>query len=257
MYKTGLCSITFRQLSIEEIIKIVAEAKLNGIEWGSDVHVPVGDFNNAIRVKELTEEAGLEVASYGAYYRVGEYDENDHSFKDVLATAVKLGAPSIRVWAGRLGSDEADANYRKKVINETREIADLARREGVLINFEYHGKTLTDTMESAAQLMQEVDHSNVKLYWQPAVDVAVDKRLESIDMIYPWLTDVHVFQWAVTKRLPLQEGQDEWKLYLDSIGEEDIERYLFLEFVKDDSVEQFMLDAGILRGLIQEYRQVD
>lgn len=257
MYKLGLCSITFRQLSVEEIIKIVAEARLNGIEWGSDVHVPVGDLETAKNVKKLTEEAGLEVASYGAYYRVGQYDENDESFEDVLATAAALGAPSIRIWAGSFGSDEADQSYREKVISETREIADLAEKEGILINFEYHGKTLTDTMESASQLMEEVDHPNVKIYWQPAVSVPVDERLESIDKIYPWLTDVHVFQWDVTKRLPLEEGREEWKKYLDRLGEENRERYLFLEFVKDNSVEQFMLDAGILRELMQEYHQLD
>ena len=43
-------------------------------------------------------EAGLAIAAYGSYYRV-EHDD-PAPFEPVLATAVELGAPTVRVWAG-------------------------------------------------------------------------------------------------------------------------------------------------------------
>ena len=203
MYKTGLCSVTFRSLSVEEVIGLVSIAGLDGIEWGGDVHVSVGNLAKASTVAKLTEQHNLEVISYGSYYRVGESKNNDASFEQVLETAVHLKAPAIRVWAGGLGSEEADRTYRNHVVADARKIATLAKQKNITINFEYHGGTLTDTKESAALLMKEIDHSNVNIYWQPAVGLSVDDRLSSIDEVNAWLSHVHVFHWNVTDRLSL------------------------------------------------------
>ena len=40
MFDTGLVSITFRDKSVEEIIRAVSECGLHYIEWGSDVQAP-------------------------------------------------------------------------------------------------------------------------------------------------------------------------------------------------------------------------
>jgi len=63
--KTGLCSVSFRKLTVVEIIAAVKAAGLDGIEWGGDVHVPHGDVEKAKQVAKLMEEAGLETLSYG------------------------------------------------------------------------------------------------------------------------------------------------------------------------------------------------
>ena len=39
----GLCSVTMRQLGVEEVAKLAAESGLRAIEWGGDIHVPPGD----------------------------------------------------------------------------------------------------------------------------------------------------------------------------------------------------------------------
>lgn len=38
--KTGMTSVTFRKKSAENVIALVKEAGLDGIEWGGDIHVP-------------------------------------------------------------------------------------------------------------------------------------------------------------------------------------------------------------------------
>ena len=43
----GLCSVTFRQLRVDQIIDLAAESGIAGIEWGADVHVPVGELDTA------------------------------------------------------------------------------------------------------------------------------------------------------------------------------------------------------------------
>ncbi len=42
MFKVGLCSITFRDLSVEQVIALSVRAELDGIEWGGDYHVHQG-----------------------------------------------------------------------------------------------------------------------------------------------------------------------------------------------------------------------
>ena len=92
--KTGLTSITFRQLDRGEIIDLVAKAGLDGIEWGGDIHVPHGDLDAAVSAARCTRDAGLEVSSYGSYYRTGVSEQEGLSFESVLETAKAMCLPS-------------------------------------------------------------------------------------------------------------------------------------------------------------------
>ena len=71
MIQGGLVSASFRALAPGEIVDLVAQAGLAGIEWGGDVHVPHGDVACAREVYRRTVDAGLTVCSYGSYYRAG------------------------------------------------------------------------------------------------------------------------------------------------------------------------------------------
>ena len=57
--KTGLTSVSFRKLSAEEVIEIAAKAGVDGIEWGSDVHVPATNTEYAKEIAEKTREKDL------------------------------------------------------------------------------------------------------------------------------------------------------------------------------------------------------
>ena len=75
MIKPGICSVTFRDKSPEEVIALSVASGLKGIEWGADVHVPLGDLEHTLRVGELTRAAGLEVAGYCLLYTSDAADE--------------------------------------------------------------------------------------------------------------------------------------------------------------------------------------
>ncbi|MCK4601119.1 MAG: TIM barrel protein, partial [Phycisphaerae bacterium] len=156
MLHSGLVSITFRKLPPEELVALVAKAGLEGVEWGGDVHVPHGDLRRAREVRKITLDAGLKVASYGSYYRVG-HDE-PVPFEVVLATAAELAAPTIRLWAGKQGSETADAEYRDRVVQESQRIAELAAQANIVPAYEFHSGTLTDTNASASELLAAVAH---------------------------------------------------------------------------------------------------
>src|SRR3954470_14190851 len=102
LMRPGLCSVTLRRLGVEDVVRVAAEAGLEAIEWGGDVHVPPGDDAAADAARAAGEAAGVAVASYGSYFRAG--DDPLEAFAAVRDTAERLGAPRIRIWAGSAGS---------------------------------------------------------------------------------------------------------------------------------------------------------
>ena len=66
----GLVSVTFRCLSPAEICALCERAGLKAVEWGGDVHVPP-EGKNAAEVRRMSADYGLDICSYGSYFRVG------------------------------------------------------------------------------------------------------------------------------------------------------------------------------------------
>ncbi len=236
--RIGLCSVTYRQLSPAELVGVAAQAGLRLIEWGTDGHVPLHDPETARQVCALTQQAGLRVASLGSYFKVGVTPVSE--FEAVLAAAAAAGAGRIRIWAGAQASDQLAAGERRRLVAETREIAELARQRQVELAFEYHRNTLTDSTSSALALLEEVDHLSVGTYWQPAVGLSTDEAVVSLRAVLPWLRGIHVFSWwPQTERLPLSDRADLWRGVMRLLRSSDTVVDLLLEFVPDD-------DPGVL-----------
>lgn len=279
MITPGLVSVTFRHLPPEDIVDLARQAGLEALEWGGDVHVPHGDLARARQVGHMTVEAGLRVCAYGSYYRVGANEAPD--FEAVLATALALGAPLIRVWAGppmgargagKWGSRDASPADWERVAVDSRRICDLAAREGLTVAYEFHAGTLTDTNESARRLLEMVNQSPgapaaargpaLRSLWQPprrppygGAKRGTDRayNIEGLKMVGPWLANLHVFHWIrdgkppLVARRPLAEGEADWPIYLRQAAADGVPRCALLEFVRDDRPEQLMEDAAVLK----------
>lgn len=252
MLYSGLVSVTFRGLEPEAIVKLAAEASLDGIEWGGDVHVPHGDMKKAAVVGRMTRMQGLRVASYGSYYHAGCEGESLELFRQTVKTAVALGAPAIRLWAGIQGSAETGEETYCEIVESVGRMAEIAETEGMHLNFEYHSGTLTDSTASAIRLLSDIGKPNVGCYWQPPVGMDKQSCLKGLDNLMPWLSNLHVFQWITHDRCPLSEGAESWESYLEKAAELPGDRYCMLEFVKDDSIEQFQQDAAVLRTWLKQ-----
>lgn len=249
--KTGLCSITFRDYPVKEVVQIAKEAELDAIEWAGKGHVPHGDLKAAKKAAQLTEEAGLIISSYGSYYKAGSTEP----FQNVLKTAQELNTHVVRIWAGEEASKDVDDAKFDMIVLDVKTNAHLAQKNGMTLLFEYHQKTLTDTPESALRLLKAVDEANVKLIWQPAESLTFEERIESLPKLDPWINNLHVFHWKdFSHRFTLQEGKEEWMQYLEQITPSPLmEQYTLLEFVKDNSPEQLKQDAKTLRELAQHF----
>jgi 3-dehydroshikimate dehydratase len=272
MIKPGICSVTLAKLSVEEVVGAVVKAGLQGIEWGGNGHVPHGDIACALRVNKLTAEAGLEVSSYGSYYRVGVSEGAGLTFRSVLDTAVALGAPTIRVWAGNRDTADADEAFVRSVVDDANRIADLAEKEGISVTFEFHGGTLTDRNETAIRFAGQVPHPNLFFSWQPPHGYTVGHCLAGLEGLLPRLSTVHVYHWTIGSyeknilnetvrpltypddyfRHPLVDGKRRWQKYMAAVETTGRDHFALLEFVKDDSLSQMLADAKILRSLVKE-----
>ncbi|WP_020617846.1 sugar phosphate isomerase/epimerase family protein [Paenibacillus daejeonensis] len=251
MIRTGLLSVTFRQLTNLEIIQLVKETGLDAIEWGGDIHVPHGNIHTARETAKMTADAGLATASYGSYYRAGVSEGSGLSFESVRDTAAALGTPAIRVWAGDRGSVETDEKGWHDVLSDLARIGELAAQAGLEIHLEYHSNTLTDSRASVNRMLSTLEHPAVRFNWQPPTDWSQQDRLSGLTDILPLLASLHVFHWKPGVRLPLLKGAEEWKSYLDLAATTGRSHYAMLEFVKADDPEQFRVDAQTLLRLVQ------
>lgn len=242
----AMTSVTFRNLEISKIIQLALRGNLQGIEWGGDIHVPSGNLHVARVVGEATRAAGLEVLSYGSYYFLCESDAPEAAFDPVLRSAEALGAPIIRLWAGRRSPQQADESYLQRAQQELSLLANVAETRGIRLSLEFHRGTLTETIQSALALLRGVSGKLVQTYWQPNPEKTKEENLQGLASLQPFISNVHVFHWdEKDARLPLRDGIENWLAYMKILRPS---AYL-LEFVQFDSIAQFLEDCRTLAAL--------
>lgn len=239
----GLVSVTFRKHTRREIAEAMQKSSLATIEWGGDVHVPPMDAEAVADAVTVCRNFGCTTASFGSYYRCTS-DEDE--IAATVETAVRLGTPHIRVWAGTKNSADADDANRAETVRNLRKICRAAAGHGITVSPEFHGGTLTDHYESAVRLIDEVAEENLKLYWQPNQFRDDDYNRAAIRAVLPYVSNVHVFTWDAKGRYPLADGERMWREYIDILSASGRDHHLLLEFVCDDTIEQFYRDAETL-----------
>ena len=237
----GLVTVTFRPFSREKVAETAAKAGLRRLEWGGDIHVPPGDDRAAEDAVRLTALHGLEIDTYGSYFRCLPGEDAGA----VVGTAEKLGARNLRVWAGQKGSAEISEEERGAVVSGIRAVCRMAPR-GMTVSTEFHQATLTDRYESAVRMAEEVGEENFRLYWQPNQFMDDAYNLAAVKACLPYLSNVHVFTWSGHDKFPLADGERMWRQYIEIVASDGSDHGLFLEFTCDGSAEQLYRDAEAL-----------
>lgn len=244
MYQTGLASIAFRHLPVEEIIRVAKDAGLSFIEWGSDVHAPKDDLENIDRVRKLTEEAGLSCSSYGTYFNTAK--DAPEEIRGYITAAKRLGVDTLRVWCWghpyNLPEEEIQMRY-----NNCRQIAKIAEEEGVMICAECHSDTLTHDAASSLAFMEALHTPNFKMYWQPCELLTPEENVDFIRRVLPYVTNVHVYHYANKAHHPLQEGQTLWAEYIKALGKD---RLFILEHLPGNDPALLPHQADTLRAIL-------
>jgi sugar phosphate isomerase/epimerase len=239
----GLCSVTFRGLSAEEVLDVAIDSGLVAIEWGGDVHVR--SVTDAARVGARCVDAGVQYVSYGSYLGAREPAGDP---VPVLDIAQALGSGNVRMWCPLGVGPTAGAVERSVIISGVARAAAAAHERGQTISLEYHPGTLTETASSARQVLEAVDAPNLFVYWQP---VPGSLSLDDFVLVRGDVSHLHVFWWERDgTRLPLSCGFSVWPTVFSTVGSARwVEpRVAFLEFVAGDDPAQLRQDAATLRG---------
>ncbi len=251
--KTGLVSVTFRKLTICEIIRLAKENNLKSIEWGSSPHIEMGDVKLARKVRKLMHGHGLTCDSYGSYYGI-IYRNGTHKpcmFKKACKTAVALGAKTIRIWPGFPGMQPYSERDITKAVLHTREICNIAKKYGLTLSMECHFWTLTENYKNSLDFINRVGCDNLKIYWQPNPYESKEYNAEAARALLPHVTNVHVCHWIKQDKKPLYEGLEDWKEYFD-ILKTDEDRVFMLEFMHDGEPESLPATAKTLFEIMGE-----
>lgn len=241
----GICSVTFRKLTPDEIIGLCASNLVDAIEWGSDVHVPVGDTELAREIGIRCTANNIKCPSYGTYFRC----DSGNDFKTICETGTALGASTLRIWAGTKERKAMTDSEYSGLVGNVRECAKIAQSYNLNIAFEYHVGTLTSTPEDTLNLINDVQGNNVFTYWQPMYWLGTDKNTEieenirSIELLRKHIINVHVYNMERTVRKPLGNARTEWENYMKRLNADNY----YLEFVQYDTAESFVRDYSQFR----------
>lgn len=277
LLKSGMCSITMRELDADDVVALAERAGLAGIEWGADGHVPPGDLDAAKSVARRCADAGVAVTSYGTYLGIAPFEDPDVPPDDlaaVLDSAETLGAPLIRVWTAFGTESDAPEADRAAVVATTRAITAAAARRGLGVALEFHPGTLTHTAAGARTVLDACATEGggdpaLRTHWQPDPALTPAEALAELRLVTDSLAYLHVFAWGpggIAERYPLADGAELWRPALAIAGDapplafdlgpapaaQPVERYALLEYVADDDPEQLVTDAATLNAWIAQ-----
>ncbi len=245
MAKSGLVSISFRDIAPEIIIEKVKEAGLSCIEWGSDIHAPCDNKEALYNIARLQKESGTECSSYGTYFRLGV--NNTDELQKYIDAAKILGTDTLRLWCGNKSSLEFTEEEKNSLFDECRKAAEIAENNGVFLCMECHNGTFTDTKEAAIELMKKINSPAFRMYWQPNQFTSAEENKKYARLLSSFTKNIHVFNWTKDSRFPLSQAEDLWKEYLSYFNGN---QTLLLEFMPDDNINSLKKEARSLNEII-------
>ena len=241
-YELGIVSVSFRRHEPREILEAMRNAGLTCIEWGSDVHAPYNDVEKLQSLVKLQDEYGITCSSYGTYFYLGR--DSVAELSGYINAAKILGTNILRLWCGNKCAQVMSEPEKAAFLNECREAAAIAEKNGAILCMECHPHSFTKRVEDALMLMREINSPSFRMYWQPSNLDPKEQNLAYAEAIAPFTYHIHASLMRGDQRVSLHEGIDEWKEYLSKFS---TPRTLLLEFMPDHQITTLPREADALK----------
>lgn len=275
MIHLHLCTISFRHhlVSLPELATWAGAEGFDGIElWG--VHArhlaSRADYNqqwiqsHGLRIPMISDYLPLDGCETSALART----------RQLCMLAQRWGAPRLRTFAGKRGSEEVSTAERKDLTRRLKALCECVGEYGLDLVVETHPGTLADTVPSTRQLLEQIDHPALGLnfdvvhIWESGAN-----PLEGLLDLEPWVRHFHfknvrsrnllsefapanVYSPAGSRQamVPLFEGACDYRPCLEYLQYRD-HVDASLEWFGEDCKRVLRHDARQLRALAADYRQ--
>ena len=243
-FNLGLCSVTFRNKTAEEVVDLAKKAGIGFIEWGGDIHVR--SIDDAKKVKALCDGAGIKISSYGSYFNSAEFNES--KWDEICQIAKEMNAEHIRIWLGKKNSQDTSGEEYKLLSENTKKMCDIAAEYGLLVCPECHDNTFNNDTDAILRFIGDLQKDNFRTYFQSRY-FRMEYDLDRIDRTYDYIKDFHVSYRDLKKE---QRFRKKDKNYLDTLlkkfKEKDFGGIVMIEFVSGNKEKNFFRDTDKLKS---------
>ena len=243
-FKIGLCSVTFRKKSVEEIVKIAEKAHIDFIEWGADVHVRT--VEDARKVRNLCDRSGIKISSYGSYYNTNATDESE--WNNICRIADEMGATSVRIWLGKKDSEKTDYDEYSVMVEHMKNMCDIAAKYNLTVCPECHDNTFNNNTDAFLKLNNDLQRDNFRTYFQSRYH-RMEYDLDRIDRTFEHIENVHVSYRDLKKEQLFRKKDFRYidKL-LNKLKSKNFDGIIMIEFVDFASEYAFFNDVRKLKN---------
>ncbi len=234
--------------------------------WGNNrATVPVdGIEEEAERVRQITEAAGLEMAPLASYLNVAELDR----IKAVFRAAQRMGAPAVRVNLDRYDRSRRYQALYGEAIARLEPVVALARETGVKALVELHFGNICPSAGLAHRLLSHFDPRDIGAIYDPGNMVAegMENWRLGMELLGEYLAHVHIKNqaWQVDhtepdgtvvwrcQAAPLREGIVNWREVLADLRAVGYDGWLsFEDFSTASPTEQKIAEnLAYIKGLM-------
>lgn len=191
--KLSLCTISFRH-HLQSIDQIAHYAQTNGFQgieiWGVHAKNLAEDIHYG---SEWLSSYNLETTMLSEYLPLdAPLPVLMTEMQKLCAMAHRWGTKKIRTFAGTKGSADISRLERIELVSRMKMLCKMAEAEGQMLLVETHPNTLTDNPSSTLQLIEETDHSALRVnfdvlhIWESGVD-----PIFALKQLRPYISHFH------------------------------------------------------------------
>jgi sugar phosphate isomerase/epimerase len=168
--KLSLAAYSFRQaldlkkpkMTLFDFIDLAAGLPLDAVEltsyyWAETTDAYAEKLKDYAAKKKLAI-SGVPVGNNFCVKDPAKYKAQIQMVKDWTLRAAKVGAKTVRIFAGNVDKGDTFADAQKRVVDAMNECCEVAEKAGVMLALENHGG-ITDTPEHLLELVKPIKSS--------------------------------------------------------------------------------------------------
>ncbi len=220
---------------IEEALQCVSRAGYDATEiWQH--HLTNRPSADVPGIAELLRSLGIKTAAVGGYPLLhlsgADRQEEMDRIKRVMDDCCTLGSPLLKIFTGRVASDDITPEQRGLSMAFLRELLDEAASRGLTVTSETHGRTLTDNVSAAESVLSELGADNFKICFQPFDLADTERAVRDFDSLAAHVAHVHLQARDDNGFCLMKDAPMDFRAFVGHLKKSGFDGLLSVEFVK-------------------------